>query len=99
MPAPSHPSSTGTTHRSTGPHSISPLLRSTWDYSLRLPDFLRWVDRCLDRRRRCVNPVDVVRWNTDKHYLAHLADAGVPVVPSTFVEPGDDATRAAGRVF
>jgi len=32
----------------------------------------------------------VVRWNTDKHYLAELARAGVPVVPSTFLEPDDD---------
>jgi len=29
-----------------------------------------------------------VHWNTDKHYLVHLAKAGVPVVPTRFVEPG-----------
>jgi O-ureido-D-serine cyclo-ligase len=34
-----------------------------------------------------------VRWNTDKHYLGHLAKAGVPVVPTRFVEPM--ANRAA----
>jgi glutathione synthase/RimK-type ligase-like ATP-grasp enzyme len=71
------------------------VLRSTWDYSLRLPVFLRWVDRVMSSTK-LVNPSDVVRWNTDKHYLAELANAGVPVVPSTFVEPGDDASRALG---
>ena len=69
------------------------VLRSTWDYTQRLPEFLRWVDR-VSARTTLLNPVDVVRWNTDKHYLAHLASAGVPVVPSTFVEPGDDARDA-----
>ena len=69
------------------------VLRSTWDYSLRLPEFLRWVDR-ISPLTTLVNPREVVRWNTDKHYLAHLARAGVPIVPSTFVEPGDDSSRA-----
>src|SRR3954469_15994498 len=69
------------------------VLRSTWDYSLRLAEFLRWVDR-VSPLTKLVNPGEVVRWNTDKHYLAELANAGVPVVPSTFVEPGEDASRA-----
>ena len=69
------------------------VLRSTWDYSTRLPEFLRWIDR-ISPLTTLVNPREVVRWNTDKHYLAHLAKAGVPVVPSTFIEPGDDAGRA-----
>jgi O-ureido-D-serine cyclo-ligase len=69
------------------------VLRSTWDYSLRLPEFLGWVDR-IAPLTTLVNPREVIRWNTDKHYLAHLADAGVPTVPSTFVEPDDDAARA-----
>ena len=73
------------------------VLRSTWDYSQRLPEFLRWVDR-IAPLTTLVNPREVVRWNTDKHYLAHLANAGVPVVPSTFVEPGDEP-RAALDAF
>jgi O-ureido-D-serine cyclo-ligase len=69
------------------------VLRSTWDYSMRLAEFLAWVDR-VSVATTLLNPREVVRWNTDKHYLAHLADAGVPTVPSTFVEPDDDAARA-----
>ena len=65
------------------------VLRSTWDYSTRLAEFLAWIDR-VSPATTLLNPRDVVRWNTDKHYLAHLANAGVPTVPSTFVEPGDD---------
>ena len=69
------------------------VLRSTWDYSTRLPEFLRWSDR-ISPQTTLVNPREVGRGNTDKHYLEQLANAGVPVVPSTFVEPGEDARRA-----
>lgn len=66
------------------------LLRSTWDYFERLPTFLAWAER-VSRQTRLLNPFDVIRWNTDKHYLDDLAHAGVPVVPSAFVEPGENA--------
>lgn len=66
------------------------LLRSTWDYVDRIDEFLAWCERCA-RQTRLLNPPGVVRWNTDKHYLVHLAKAGVPVVPTRFVEPGADA--------
>jgi O-ureido-D-serine cyclo-ligase len=69
------------------------LLRSTWDYVDRIDDFLAWCDRCA-ARTRLLNPPGVVRWNTDKHYLVDLARAGVPVVPTRFVEPGQDAGAA-----
>ena len=66
------------------------LLRSTWDYVDRIDEFLAWCERCA-RQTLLLNPPGVVRWNTDKHYLVRLAQAGVPVVPSRFVEPGADA--------
>jgi len=66
------------------------LLRSTWDYADRNDEFLAWCDRC-SARTRLLNASAVVGWNTDKHYLADLARAGVPVVPTRFVEPGADA--------
>jgi O-ureido-D-serine cyclo-ligase len=72
------------------------LLRSTWDYFDRLPAFLAWAEG-VSRQTRLLNPLDVIRWNTDKHYLADLQRAGVPVVPSMFVEPGENATVAANR--
>jgi O-ureido-D-serine cyclo-ligase len=66
------------------------LLRSTWDYVDRIDEFLAWCERCA-RQTQLLNPPGVVRWNTDKHYLVHLAKAGVPVVPTRFVEPGANA--------
>jgi len=68
------------------------LIRSTWDYPDRLPEFLAWVESA-GRRTTLLNPPAVVRWNTDKHYLAELARARVAVVPSAFLEPGASADQ------
>jgi glutathione synthase/RimK-type ligase-like ATP-grasp enzyme len=74
------------------------LLRSAWDYAERVTEFLAWVERA-SKLTHVLNPLPVVRWNTDKHYLAQLAAAGVATVPSTFVEPGDDAGQAIGKLL
>ncbi|GAB2497443.1 ATP-grasp domain-containing protein [Arenimonas alkanexedens] len=68
------------------------LLRSTWDYIDRLPEFLRWCDRTA-ALTRLWNAPDVVRWNTDKRYLGELAAKGVPVIESHFIAPGENPTN------
>src|SRR5215831_11133211 len=65
------------------------LLRSAWDYTERLPQFLAWIGRTA-AVTRLLNPPRVVRWNSDKHYLRELAAAALPVVPTAFVEAGAD---------
>jgi len=72
------------------------LLRSTWDYAERLTEFLAWADRTATLTT-LINPPAVIRWNTDKHYLAALARAGVPTVPTRFIEPGETAAAALAR--
>jgi glutathione synthase/RimK-type ligase-like ATP-grasp enzyme len=72
------------------------LLRSAWDYCERIGEFLAWVERA-SRVTHVLNPLPLVRWNTDKHYLAHLASAGAAVVPSTFIEPGEDPAAVLRR--
>jgi glutathione synthase/RimK-type ligase-like ATP-grasp enzyme len=57
------------------------VIRSTWDYWERRDEFLAWARSV----PRLANPADVVEWNTDKAYLGRLADAGVPVVPTTYL--------------
>lgn len=68
------------------------LLRSTWDYAQRLPEFLTWCEQ-VAAHSTLLNPLDLVRWNTDKHYLLDLANSGVAIVESVFVLPGESATR------
>ncbi|HEY8302652.1 MAG TPA: hypothetical protein VIG48_12195 [Jatrophihabitans sp.] len=60
------------------------VLRSTWDYTLRRDAFLTWVDTV----PKVHNPADVVRWSSDKVYLAELRRAGLPVTPTLVVTPG-----------
>jgi hypothetical protein len=72
------------------------VLRATWDYSLRVHEFLSWAEATAGRTR-LLNPLPCVRWNIDKHYLKHLAAAGVPTIPSHFIEPGQDAREQAVR--
>jgi len=69
------------------------LLRSPWDYTERLPGFLAWCEH-VDRVARLLNPLNVVRWNTDKHYLADLATVGISIVPTHFVEPDAEPMEA-----
>lgn len=61
------------------------VLRSVWDYVRKLDEFVAWAQRV----PRLANPADVVRWNTDKRYLLELAKKQLPVVPTTWLEPGD----------
>jgi len=68
------------------------VLRSPWDYTQRPAEFLDWCAH-LDGHTRLLNPIGVVRWNTDKHYLADLEKAGVPIVESVFIEPGEAAEK------
>lgn len=64
------------------------VIRSTWDYSWRAAEFVAWAEKT-GGVTRLANPAGVVRWNTDKRYLGDLAAAGVPVVPTAYLAPGD----------
>jgi glutathione synthase/RimK-type ligase-like ATP-grasp enzyme len=61
------------------------VLRSAWDYAERRDEFVRWT-RSLEH---VLNPAAVVEWNTDKRYLTELEAAGVPIIPTAFVAPGE----------
>src|SRR5262245_44939978 len=66
------------------------VLRSTWDYPQRLAEFLDWA-KDVSGKTTLLNPLPVVKWSSDKHYLRDLADKEVPTVPSIFIEPGERA--------
>lgn len=68
------------------------VIRSTWDYAPRREAFLAWARSVGDR---LINPPELIAWNTDKRYLEDLAAAGIPVVPTTFVPPGEGADLPA----
>jgi glutathione synthase/RimK-type ligase-like ATP-grasp enzyme len=65
------------------------VLRSTWDYHLRVAEFGDWLGRLESAGARVFNPVPLVRWNLDKRYLADLAARGVPTLHTLRVPRGD----------
>jgi glutathione synthase/RimK-type ligase-like ATP-grasp enzyme len=68
------------------------LIRSTWDYSDNCATkdrFLVWLKRLtLESNAILLNPLDVVRWNSDKRYMLYLESKGVAIVPTKIVERG-----------
>jgi glutathione synthase/RimK-type ligase-like ATP-grasp enzyme len=65
------------------------VIRSTWDYTDRLEEFVSWVERVGAERLR--NQPELVRFNVDKRYLAELATA---TVPTQLLAPGETAAPA-----
>ena len=64
------------------------VVRATWDYAPRRDQFVAWAERVA--AVTCIaNPAPVLAWNTDKTYLRALAEAGLPVVPTDWLLPGD----------
>lgn len=59
-----------------------------WGYVARRARFLAWA-ATVARHARLANREPILVWNSDKAYLADLAAAGVWIVPTTWVPPGE----------
>ncbi len=70
------------------------VIRGTWDYISRRDEFVSWAKSV----PLVANPADILEWNTDKRYLADLLRAGLPVIPTLFVGPGDPVELPAGEL-
>lgn len=64
------------------------VVRNTWDYMDRLAEFLAWAQR-VSEATTLANPVEVLRWNTDKSYLRDLEAEGIEIVPTKFLDPAE----------
>lgn len=76
------------------------LLRSTWDYwdgPGRREAFVAWAERTAARVSLWNGP-EVIRANTHKSYLRSLEAAGVPVIPTIWLAPGERAEGLARRI-
>lgn len=65
------------------------LLKSPWDYHEKYEAFCRWMDVVKKSGARMLNPHNIVKWNSDKHYLQKIAMAGLNVIPSAIIERGE----------
>jgi glutathione synthase/RimK-type ligase-like ATP-grasp enzyme len=74
---------------------VMPLV--AWGYHLDYPRWLALLNRAEAERWAMVNPPALLRWNSDKAYLAELAERGVSTVPTLAVEACCDADLEEAR--
>jgi glutathione synthase/RimK-type ligase-like ATP-grasp enzyme len=60
------------------------VIRSCWDYHLRVDEFSAWIDRLVRDGVPVFNPPAVLRWNMHKSYLLDLAEKGVRIPRTRF---------------
>lgn len=79
----------------TDDHSASPavVVRHTWDYHKRLPEFSAWLDRLDHVGASVYNSVRLIRWNAEKGYLSELAERGVTTPTTLFLSKDDPVPR------
>ena len=71
------------------------VVRWPWDYTHKRDAFVAWAEAVGDRLH---NRPAVLRWNSEKSYLADLDAAGLPVVDTALVRPGDPVPELLGEV-
>ena len=71
------------------------VISSTWDSVDHPDEYLAWAEH-VSTCARLANPSRVLRWGIDKTHQIALAAAGVAVVPTTWVAPGQPWTPPAG---
>ncbi len=72
---------------------------AVWGYHLRYAEWLALLDRLEREALPVVNPPALLRWNSDKAYLAELGEKGIATVPTIERHrlDGSDLADAAAR--
>lgn len=74
---------------------VMPLV--AWGYNLDPPRWHALLDRLEADGLPTLNPVPLLRWNSDKRYLVELSAKGIATIPTRFVEALDEAALADAR--
>lgn len=64
------------------------VIRSCWDYHLKVDRFLGWLQRLQAVRLVVINEPEVMRWNLHKGYLLDVARAGGRIPPTRVITRG-----------
>ena len=75
---------------------VTPLV--AWGYHLDPPRWHGLLDRLEQEAIPTLNPVPLLRWNSDKRYLAELGAKGIATIPTKLVEALDERALAAARL-
>ena len=74
---------------------VMPLV--AWGYHLDPPRWHALLARLEHEGPKVLNPVPLLRWNSDKRYLAELGRKGIAVIPTRLVAALDEAALADAR--
>ena len=69
------------------------VVKATWKYTHQVRAFTDWADR-VQGLVPLANPAPVLRWNSNKGYLTDLSDAGVAIIPTTYIGAGTGLSLA-----
>jgi len=75
--------------------AVLPLV--AWGYHERYDEWLALLGRIEAERAHCINPPAILRWNSDKAYLAEMDAGGVPTVHTIAVDALDDEALGEAR--
>jgi glutathione synthase/RimK-type ligase-like ATP-grasp enzyme len=62
------------------------VLKAPWDYFDRFPLFNKWLNHIEALGITLLNPYEIIRWNSDKHYLKDIGDKGLQITPTQYCE-------------
>ncbi|USR79802.1 ATP-grasp domain-containing protein [Arcanobacterium pinnipediorum] len=65
------------------------IIRSVRDYARDRQKFLDWAASL----PRVLNSASTIAWNSDKHYLQTLEKYGLPMIPTTWLEPSQGLSK------
>jgi len=74
---------------------VMPLV--AWGYHFEPTRWHNLLDRLEREAVPTANPVPLLRWNSDKRYLAELGERGISVIPTRLVEAMDEAALSDAR--
>ena len=74
---------------------VMPLV--AWGYHQDPPRWHALLDRLEHEQAPVLNPVPLLRWNSDKRYLAELGSKGIHVIPTRLVARLDESALADAR--
>ncbi|MEL0037222.1 MAG: hypothetical protein VW882_12585, partial [Gammaproteobacteria bacterium] len=60
------------------------IIRSTWDYQDHADEFIKVLQEIENSCATLLNPLSIVEWNVNKHYLRDLESDGVAIVPTVW---------------
>ncbi len=69
------------------------IFRTTWDYFHRPKEWQLFLDH-ISEKTELINPMEMVRWNMDKHYLGDLSERGIQVPETRYLEIGESRSLA-----